>query len=69
MQREAPSEGHGRRPLCRQGRAGGPAGRKETGMARLVAPLALVLALGACNTIDGIGMDISGAARSVAQAF
>jgi|GEM_PF-1272538 len=38
-------------------------------MARLVAPLALVLALGACNTIDGIGMDISGAARSVAQAF
>ena len=34
-------------------------------MIRAIAPLALVLLVAGCATIDGVGQDISGAARMV----
>jgi len=34
-------------------------------MTRIVATLALTALLGGCATVDGVGQDISGAARSV----
>jgi predicted small secreted protein len=38
-------------------------------MRRLVAIVALLAALSACNTVEGVGEDISDAARTVRNAF
>ena len=36
---------------------------------RLVLAVAVLMGLGACNTVEGIGEDISAGARKVKQAF
>ena len=38
-------------------------------MKRIVAIALMALALGACNTVDGIGRDISGGAQRVGSIF
>ena len=38
-------------------------------MRRLFALMAVVAALSACNTVEGVGEDISDAARTVRNAF
>ena len=38
-------------------------------MKRAVLFLSLIASLGACNTIDGIGQDVSASARAVDRAF
>jgi len=38
-------------------------------MRRLIALVGLLAVLAACNTVDGMGRDISGAARTVQNTF
>ena len=43
--------------------------KNEDNMKKLVVLAAVVLALGACNTVEGLGQDVSAGARAVDRAF
>jgi predicted small secreted protein len=49
--------------------SGGIKKTDEAGMTRIFSALALVAALAGCNTVDGIGRDISSGAQTVQRTF